>query len=62
MRKDPFHIVSAHAPNCLVSRYLRDITRKVRLPMHSTVEYGKDEKKKKFANKIRLMVKMKWLI
>ena len=24
---DSFHIVSAHAPNCLVPRYLREITR-----------------------------------
>ena len=24
---DSFHIVSAHAPNCLVSRYLREKTR-----------------------------------
>ena len=23
---DSFHIVSAHAPNCLVPRYLREIT------------------------------------
>ena len=33
---DSFHIVSAHAPNCLVPRYLREITREgatvIRLP------------------------------
>ena len=52
---DPFHIVSAHAPNGLVLRYLREITLEVatfiRLPIRYTVEYGKDEKKNKFANK-----------
>ena len=54
-RIDPFHIVSAHAPNCLVMRYLREITLEgatfIRLSIHYTVEYGKDEKKNKFANK-----------
>ena len=48
---DPFHIVSAHVPNCLVSRYLREITLEgatfIRLPLHYIMEYGKDE----FANK-----------
>ena len=52
---DPFHIVSAHAPNCLVLRYLREITLEgasfIRLPIPYTVEYGKDEQKNKFANK-----------
>ena len=35
---DSFHIVSAHAPNSLVPRHLREITLKgatfIRLPMH----------------------------
>ena len=52
---DSFHIVSAHAPNCLVPRYLREITLEgatfIRLPIRYTMEYGKDEKKNKFANK-----------
>ena len=52
---DSFHIVSAHAPNCLVPCYLREITREgaifIQLPIHYPVEYGKDEKKNKFANK-----------
>ena len=52
---DSFHIVSAHAPNCLVPRYLREITLEeatfIRLPIRYTTEYGKDEKKNKFANK-----------
>ena len=51
---DSFHIVSAHAPNCLVLRYLCEITLGgatfIRLPIHYTMEYGKDEKKNKFAN------------
>ena len=51
---DSFHIVSAHAPNCLVPRYLREITLEgatfIRLPIRYTMEYGKDEKKNKFAN------------
>ena len=59
---DSFHIVSAHAPNCLVLRYLREITREgaifIRLPIHYTVEYVKDEKKK-MQIKIRLIVKIK---
>ena len=42
---DSFHIVSAHAPNSLVPRYLREITLKgatfIRLPMHYTMEYEK---------------------
>ena len=46
MRTDPFHIVSAHAPNCLVLRYLREITHEgatfIRLPIHYTVEYVKE--------------------
>ena len=46
---DSFHIVSAHAPNCLVPRYLREITLEgatcMRLPIRYTMEYGKDEKK-----------------
>ena len=54
-RIDSFHIVSAHAPNCLVPRYLREITLEgatfIRLPIRYTMEYGKDEKKNKFANK-----------
>ena len=52
---DSFHIVSAHAPNCLVPRYLHEITLEgatfIRLPIHYTMEYEKDEKKNKFANK-----------
>ena len=52
---DSFHIVSAHVPNCLVPRYLREITLEnanfIRLPIRYTMEYGKDEKKNKFANK-----------
>ena len=52
---DSFHIVSAHAPNCLVPLYLREITLEgatfIRLPIRYTMEYGKDEKKDKFANK-----------
>ena len=52
---DSFHIVSAHAPNCLVPRYLREITLEgatfIRLPIRYTMEYGKYEKKNKFANK-----------
>ena len=51
---DSFHIVSAHAPNCLVPRYLREITLEgatfIRLPIRYTMEYRKDEKKNKFAN------------
>ena len=51
---DSFHIVSAHAPNCLVPRYLRKITLEgatfIRLPIRYTMEYGKDEKKNKFTN------------
>ena len=46
---DSFHIVSAHAPNCLVPRYRREITLEgatfIRLPIRYTMEYGKDEKK-----------------
>ena len=42
---DSFHIVSVHAPNSLVPRYLREITLKgatlIRLPMHYTMEYEK---------------------
>ena len=38
-RIDSFHIVSAHAPNCLVPRYLREITREgatfIRLPYNT---------------------------
>ena len=59
---DSFYIVSADAPNCLVSRYLREIN----LKGHSL--YGclyftlwnmeKDEKKKKYQIKIRLIVKV----
>ena len=48
---DPFPIVSAHAPNRLVPRYLREITLEgatfIRLPLHYILEYGKDD----FANK-----------
>ena len=55
MTIDSFHIVSAHAPNCLVPRYLREITLEgatfIRLPIRYTMEYGKDEKKNKYANK-----------
>ena len=42
---DSFHIVSAHAPNSLVPRYLREITLEgatfIRLPMPYTIEYEK---------------------
>ena len=42
---DSFHIVSAHAPNSLVPRYLREITLEGAalkpLPMHYTMEYEK---------------------
>ena len=42
---DSFHIVSAHAPNSLVPRNLREITLEgatfVQLPMHYTMEYEK---------------------
>ena len=42
---DSFHIVSAHAPNRLVPRYLREITLEgatfIRLPMHYAMEYEK---------------------
>ena len=42
---DSFHIVSAHAPNSLVLRYLREITLEgatfIQLPMHYTMEYEK---------------------
>ena len=52
---DSFHIVSAHAPNCLVPRYLREITLQgatfLRLHTRYIMKYGKDEKKNKFANK-----------
>ena len=38
---DSFHIVSAHAPNCLVPRYLREITLEgatfIRLPIHDGI-------------------------
>ena len=44
---DSFHIVSAHAPNSLVPRYLREITLEgatfIRLPMHYTIEYENGE-------------------
>ena len=44
-RIDSFHIVSAHAPNSLVPRYLREITLEganfIPLPMHYTMEYEK---------------------
>ena len=43
---DPFHIVSVHAPNCLVLRYLPEITFEggtfIRLPIHYTVEWCTD--------------------
>ena len=52
---DSFYIVSAHAPNCLVPCYLHEITLEgatfIQLPIRYTMEYGKDEKKNKFANK-----------
>ena len=42
---DSFHIVSAHAPNSLVPRYLREIILEgatfIRLPMHYIMEYEK---------------------
>ena len=42
---DAFRIVSAHAPNSLVPRYLHGITLEgatfIRLPMHYTMEYEK---------------------
>ena len=47
---DSFHIVSAHAPNSLVPRYLREITLQgatfIWLPMHYTMEYEKRWKEK----------------
>ena len=42
---DSFHIVSAHAPNSLIQRYLREITREganlYTAALHFTMEYGK---------------------
>ena len=60
---DSFHIVNAHAPNCLVPRYLREIT------LEGATLYGclyatqwNMEKMKRKINlqiKIRLIVKIK---
>ena len=45
LRIDSFHIVSAHAQNSLVLRYLREITLEgatfIRLLMHYTMEFEK---------------------
>ena len=47
---DSFHIVSAHAPNSLVPRYLREITREgatfIQLPYTITMKYRKQLKEK----------------
>ena len=52
---DSFHIVSAHAPNSLVPRYLREITREgatfIRLPYITQWNMINDKKKSNFANK-----------
>ena len=52
---DSFHIVSAHAPNCLVPRYLREITHEgatyIQLPYITQWNMENDLKKNKFANK-----------
>ena len=52
---DSFHIVSAHAPDSLVPRYLREITREgatfIRLPYITQWNMENDLKKNKFANK-----------
>ena len=62
---DSFHIVSAHVPNCLVPRYLREITLEgatfIQRPIHYTMGYEKDEKKNKFANKDKTNSKNKMI-
>ena len=61
---DSFHIVSAHAPNSLVLRYLREITREgatfTRLPYTKQWNMEKSLKKNKSANKDYTNSKIKW--